>query len=251
MKIRFRTPILATAVLALAVPMSQAAPAASHVEVSPSTITVGDAQPATTSIRFKLKHRRRVAVRVERAGKRVRTLASGSRKRGMHTLMWDGLDANGVPAEPGVYTVTLKVRNASVRRARVVVRTLPPTLSRWPVGGHVSSPFGWRGGAFHEGIDIPAKEGAAVLAPAAGVVTFAGTEGDYGMTVVIRHMPSAYDTRYSHLSEIAVAKGDEIVDGQTVGNVGKTGNATDFLLHFELRQPNGVAIDPLPHLPAD
>ena len=112
----------------------------------------------------------------------------------------------------------------------------------------VTSPFGWRSDPlthaprFHEGVDIRAAYGQNVPAAAAGRVTLAREQGDYGLTVVISH-PDGFQTRYAHLSSINVTEGDQVTANQTIGLVGRSGRATAPHLHFELTH-NGVRVDP-------
>jgi murein DD-endopeptidase MepM/ murein hydrolase activator NlpD len=51
----------------------------------------------------------------------------------------------------------------------------------------VSSGFGWRGGCFHEGVDVAAEAGVAVAAAAHGLVTYAGWNGAYGQLLCLSH----------------------------------------------------------------
>ncbi|GBG89729.1 hypothetical protein CBR_g49581, partial [Chara braunii] len=67
--------------------------------------------------------------------------------------------------------------------------------------GFVSSPFGWRWGAFHEGVDLAADQGTPILAADRGVVTFAGWSGGYGYLVTIQH-DGGFATRYGHCCAI-------------------------------------------------
>lgn len=50
-------------------------------------------------------------------------------------------------------------------------------------------------------------------------------------------------TLYAHCSKIYINKGDYIVQGQEIAEVGATGNATGPHLHFEIRR-NGTLINP-------
>ncbi|HJO25318.1 MAG: LysM peptidoglycan-binding domain-containing M23 family metallopeptidase [Myxococcota bacterium] len=117
----------------------------------------------------------------------------------------------------------------------------------WPVAGSVSSGFGWRRGRRHEGIDIPAKQGAVVRAAEAGRVIYAGTLGDYGRVVIVKHA-GRYSTVYAHNHRNKVRKGQFIEKGDVVCTVGRTGNARGSHLHFEVRRDR-VASDPLRYLP--
>ncbi len=76
----------------------------------------------------------------------------------------------------------------------------------WPVLGPVTSPFGWRWGRMHEGIDIGAGSGTPIRAAAAGTVIHAGWLGGYGNLVVIDH-GGGVATAYGHQSSIAAGSG--------------------------------------------
>ena len=89
--------------------------------------------------------------------------------------------------------------------------------------------------SFHGGIDLAAKVGTPVLASAPGKVIHAGPAGGYGNLVILEHRYD-YTTYYGHLSKINVKKGDTIIQGQKIGEVGKTGRVTGPHLHFEIRK---------------
>ena len=114
----------------------------------------------------------------------------------------------------------------------------------WPVSGSVTSGFGWRWGRMHEGVDIGAPYGAAVVASASGTVIHAGWMGGYGNLVVIDH-GGGLSTAYAHLSSIVA--GGSVGQGQTIGYVGCTGHCFGAHLHFEVRL-NGSPVDPLGYL---
>jgi len=95
----------------------------------------------------------------------------------------------------------------------------------------------------HHGIDYAAPYGTPVFSLGPGVVEFAGWKGGYGNLVIIKH-PKGYETRYGHLSKIAVRKGQRVKAGDYIGNVGSTGLSTGPHLHLEMRR-NGILINPL------
>lgn len=111
----------------------------------------------------------------------------------------------------------------------------------YPLQGELSSPFGMRldpitgSPAIHKGIDLAAKEGAAVRASAPGSVIQSGEARGYGNYVAIAH-PDGYTTLYAHLKERNVNGGDEVEAGRIIGRVGSTGRATGPHLHFEVRK---------------
>ncbi|WP_039948675.1 LysM peptidoglycan-binding domain-containing M23 family metallopeptidase [Leptospira fainei] len=105
--------------------------------------------------------------------------------------------------------------------------------------GRVSSRFGKRKDpftkkdTFHGGIDLAAEKGTPVYASADGTVSFADSKGGYGNLVVLKHL-LGYETRYGHLDKILIPEGSKVRKGQLIGEVGKTGRATGFHLHFEV-----------------
>jgi len=94
----------------------------------------------------------------------------------------------------------------------------------------------------HAGLDYPADIGTPVKATKAGKVTYAGTKGGYGLTVVIDH-GGGYESLYAHLSEMTTSVGKEINQADVIGKVGSTGNSTGPHLHFEIIE-NGKPKDP-------
>ena len=95
----------------------------------------------------------------------------------------------------------------------------------------------------HLGVDYGAPTGTPVQAVGAGTVTSAGwTSGGGGNTIVIRHT-GGYETRYLHLSKILVKRGARVGQGNVIGHVGATGDATGPHLDFRVYK-NGKAIDP-------
>lgn len=95
----------------------------------------------------------------------------------------------------------------------------------------------------HEGTDFAAPVGTRIWAPADGVVTFAGRQRGYGITLEISH-GNGYKTKYGHLSRILVRKGQRVKKRQTVARVGNTGRSTGPHLHYEVRV-NGRPRNPM------
>jgi murein DD-endopeptidase MepM/ murein hydrolase activator NlpD len=113
----------------------------------------------------------------------------------------------------------------------------------WPVDGPIASGFGRRHSGWHAGIDIQADMGARVLAAAPGTVIFSGWAASYGRTVKIQHS-NGFVTLYAHNSENLVEVGDAVDTGTAIATVGKTGRASSYHLHFEIRR-DGMAFNPL------
>ncbi|WP_414676517.1 M23 family metallopeptidase [Methylibium sp.] len=95
----------------------------------------------------------------------------------------------------------------------------------------------------HAGVDYAAPTGTPVRAMGDGIVDFAGRQNGYGNVVILRHAGER-ETRYAHLSRIAVRQGTRVEQGQNIGAVGATGWATGPHLHFEFRV-RGAVRDPL------
>jgi murein DD-endopeptidase MepM/ murein hydrolase activator NlpD len=116
----------------------------------------------------------------------------------------------------------------------------------WPVSGPVTSPFGWRWGRMHQGIDIGVGYGTPIHAAASGTIIYCGWESGYGNLTVIDHGGNLA-TAYGHQSSIAVACGQHVNQGDVIGYVGCTGHCFGPHLHFEVRI-NGAPVDPLGYL---
>jgi murein DD-endopeptidase MepM/ murein hydrolase activator NlpD len=119
----------------------------------------------------------------------------------------------------------------------------------WPVVGTLNDYFGSPrgGGTYHSGIDLGAPTGTPIAAAAGGQIVLVSAGGGYGNYVVIRH-DDGTETLYAHLSEVWVAQGQWVAQGEGIGAVGATGWATGPHLHFEVRV-GGVPVDPLYYLP--
>lgn len=123
-----------------------------------------------------------------------------------------------------------------------------PSLSRrWlmPARGLLTSGYGWRWGRMHKGIDIANSVGSAIVASQHGRVSFAGwSEGGYGYLVEITHGDGSRSL-YAHQSRILVREGEEVHQGQQIGEMGSTGRSTGPHLHFEIHAPGYGAINPM------
>lgn len=95
--------------------------------------------------------------------------------------------------------------------------------------------------ADHKGIDIGANEGTVFIAAMSGTVTIASGEGSYGNHIFIEN--GDVITVYAHCKTLYVKAGDKVEQGQKIGEVGSTGNATGPHLHFEIRK-SGRTVNP-------
>ncbi len=115
----------------------------------------------------------------------------------------------------------------------------------WPVpsSSRISSGFGRRWGRHHDGIDIPARNGAHIVSIDSGVVVYSGKEmGGYGNITVVAHKNGIFSV-YAHASKNYTAKGQKVHKGQVIALVGSTGRSTGPHLHFEIRR-NSKALNP-------
>lgn len=99
---------------------------------------------------------------------------------------------------------------------------------------YLSSPYGWRWGKLHSGVDYATNSGTPVSVIKPGKVSYAQwNNGGYGYSVEVQH-PGGLKSFYAHLSKILVAPGQEITPGTVIGNVGSTGRSTGPHVHFEI-----------------
>ncbi len=122
-----------------------------------------------------------------------------------------------------------------------------PTLM--PARGWITSYYGPRHSPhtgrlrMHEGLDIGARTGTPILAPADGIITFSGKKMGFGNLIHIDH-GYGIETIYAHAHTLVVEKGERIRRGEKIATVGSTGFSTGPHLHYEVRV-NGTPVDPL------
>jgi len=129
--------------------------------------------------------------------------------------------------------------------------------SLWPVfgGGFTTSPFGPRFSPFtgkaelHTGYDITAMPGTPIKATADGKVLISGNNSGYGLMVELQHK-YGFHSVYGHCMSLAVKEGDWVEKGQIIAYIGRTGAATGYHLHYEVRIGEQV-IDPAPFMSFD
>lgn len=129
------------------------------------------------------------------------------------------------------------------KRPVKVPKKLKLLFSKPVLNAVISSPFGWRWGRMHQGVDLAVGQGTPILATEAGKVTYSGWLGGYGNLVSIDH-GGGFVSRYGHASVLLVRAGQKIKKGQIIALVGSTGHSTGPHLHFELVS-NGKHRNPL------
>lgn len=127
-------------------------------------------------------------------------------------------------------------------------KRLDYTPSILPAQGYMTSRFGWRMSPFtgkrhfHRGIDLVNKIGTPVKATAAGRVILAGKEVYWGNVIFIEHRDGIV-SKYGHLSEIKVRRGDKVGRGDLIALIGMSGRTTGPHLHYQI-EINNKAADP-------
>jgi murein DD-endopeptidase MepM/ murein hydrolase activator NlpD len=158
---------------------------------------------------------------------------------------WTAIERT-TPAAPGTAD-TVTAYSSPLRESGISVP------SRMPLeGAALTSGFGMRnhpvlgGRRQHRGIDLAAPTGTPVYATADGVVSRADWFSSYGLYISLEH-GAAMQTRYGHLSRLAVMAGDSVKKGDLIGYVGSTGRSTGPHLHYEVRI-EGLAVNPIPYM---
>ena len=125
-----------------------------------------------------------------------------------------------------------------------------------PIGGSITSPFGWRthpifkSRSFHSGVDIAGPNYGSIKASNSGKVIYTGWYGGYGKVVIIDHgviSGNPTTTLYAHMSAIKVSNGQNVAKGQVIGLEGTTGYSTGPHCHFEVRI-NGRPNNPMNYI---
>lgn len=131
-------------------------------------------------------------------------------------------------------------------------KSIKKGLLKTPVdGARLTSGFGMRMHPIlgytrmHKGVDFGAPTGTPIYAAGEGVVEFSGWAGGYGRFVKIKHNPHM-ETAYGHMSRIALTTtvGRHVSQGQIIGYVGMTGDATGPHLHYEVLK-DGSQVNPI------
>ena len=100
-------------------------------------------------------------------------------------------------------------------------------------------------GPTHRGVDWALPVGVSLRATMNGQVTAAGFSPDGSGIIVVIRSGNLY-VKYFHMSIVAVNVGQSVRTGDYLGKSGKSGNVTGPHLHFQVEQPFGIAVDPMP-----
>mgnify|MGYP003344512604 CR=1 FL=1 len=149
------------------------------------------------------------------------------------------------------------LRELETRRRAMAMR--PPTapgLPRgmkgalpWPADGKVVSFFGrqkhptFNTYVQRKGIEIRTTEGSFIHAVMPGTVVYADWLKGYGLVIILDHA-NGYFSLYAHASKILAKVGEQVSDGQLIGETGDTGMIGENTLYFELRE-GAEPVDPL------
>ena len=121
---------------------------------------------------------------------------------------------------------------------------------RWPVTGRIIAEFGTIiDGEKNEGINLAVPEGTPVKAAEDGLVLYSDSElEELGNLILIRHSGD-WVSVYAHIKESKVDRGDTVKRGDEIAYAGASGPVDYPQLHFELRTPKNVPVNPLDYLP--
>ncbi|MYR05766.1 peptidoglycan DD-metalloendopeptidase family protein [Gordonia sp. SID5947] len=112
-----------------------------------------------------------------------------------------------------------------------------------PASGTVTSGFGPRWGASHNGVDIANKIGTPVYAVTDGVVLESGPASGFGQWIRVRQDDGTTGV-FGHVDQSFVRAGQQVHAGQQIGTVGNRGESTGPHLHYEVWDKGGKKIDP-------
>lgn len=116
-----------------------------------------------------------------------------------------------------------------------------------PCNGTFTSGFGTRWGATHYGIDLANKIGTPIYAVTDGTVISSGPASGFGLWVRLLH-PGGWISVYGHINRSVVHVGEHVKAGEKIAEMGNRGESTGPHLHFEIWNPAGKKLNPLPWL---
>jgi murein DD-endopeptidase MepM/ murein hydrolase activator NlpD len=122
------------------------------------------------------------------------------------------------PVEPGQFL-------CPIAGGQIIQQFGPTSFAiELPFGGYLH---------FHTGVDLLAGYGTPIVAAAGGKVTAAGDAPYFGTRVEVTDSYGLVEI-YAHMSQVNVALGQEVQQGNTIGSVGSTGLSIGAHLHFQL-----------------
>ncbi len=168
---------------------------------------------------------------------------TGLTRQRRHQRRMESLGRLSEAAESGEQSLVGLIEHLEDQTAQLV-----RTPSIVPTKGWVTSSFGYRTSPFtgnrefHRGVDIAARKGTPIIAPADAKVRYAGQRRHLGNTIVLRH-GYGVETVYGHLAELEVKRGQTVQRGETIALMGTTGRSTGPHLHYQV-EVNGVPVNP-------
>ncbi|MFJ4874466.1 M23 family metallopeptidase [Streptomyces sp. NPDC088745] len=226
-----------------------AAPAAAATPASAGQQPAGAGESLRARILQQAEQQRTVAdeaVRQEARDKAVQDAAAEAKKAQQQAdataRQAEKEKAEKEAREKAAAEAEAKAEAEAARLARLAASYSLPTSSYTLTSTYGQSGSMWSSGQ-HTGLDFAAPTGTPVKAVHGGTVTSAGWSGSYGYRVVLE-LKDGTEIWYCHLSQMNVAAGTGVATGQTIGNVGATGNVTGPHLHLEVHTPGGAGVDP-------
>ena len=206
-----------------------------------------------TVLGLDLRGRQSVAVaafandRKRRLSMRIRYILNDKSSRGPRPVL-------SVTLALALALLLLPMAVVGARETRVEsARLQSPRMTHPLPEGRLTSGFGARKDPFngqaidHPGIDIAARRGVDVLAPADGTVEIAEAKysggAHFGTVIIIDH-GRGLKTFYAHLGSVTVEPGQNVRGQEPIAKVGSTGESTGPHLHFEIWE-SGNPVDPL------
>jgi lipoprotein NlpD len=145
-----------------------------------------------------------------------------------------------IDSSPTIPALSSPQEQSSVEHIRLI----------WPLPGVITRDFTQGDGHRHDGIDIAAAKDTLIQAAADGKVIYSDWgPGGYGRIVILQHDGDVV-TVYAHNQRNLVRVGASVRQGDHIATVGKSGRATSYHLHFEVRRKT-VPVPPWPFLPND
>ncbi|WP_253770828.1 M23 family metallopeptidase [Goodfellowiella coeruleoviolacea] len=139
-----------------------------------------------------------------------------------------------------------KSNRISEQRAAAEAEAKRPKFA-CPAAGTFTSGYGGRWGTMHYGVDIANRIGTPIVAAADGEVISAGPASGFGLWVRVQLADGTINV-YGHVDSYSVKVGQQVRAGQQIARMGNRGFSTGPHLHFEVWNPDGKKINPLPWL---